>query len=140
MKNEEFNERITRTEEMTRLGIQALKNNPLLLEKLNHWNGYDFWLKEVDTWEEAKKLLSWLRRGGIKMEVGHYYTSSMGGLSIHYRSTIGECSLYGIILICRETEVALASVSNGKCRIIEQSITEPKVICELPNGERENHG
>ena len=61
----------------------------------------------------------------VEYRLFRYYCSSCGGILINY--IFGD---FEIIFKCTETEKALEKLGKGKCRIVENTVKEKKIVCD----------
>ena len=95
------------------------------LEKLvNQVSGKCIFLKDTDTVKEG--LAPWITAMG-KYELDVYYVSQ-GRLAVQY--VFGEIE---VIVYAPLSEIEV--IGNGKCKVVSQTITEDKVVCDLKGGE-----
>jgi hypothetical protein len=77
------------------------------------------------TWDDCKKLLSSIAKTKGKYQLEAYYMNYTD-LAIRYQFTNFQA-----ILFCKEVDVALKSLGNGKCKVVDRVTTEKSIICDI---------
>ena len=109
-------------------GIKILREYPIIINMLDWWEPAKFHFEEFQKWEHCKDFITDLRRAGFNVGLAGYYTCGPGLLAIRYDGKIDGFD-FQILLYCMEVQVALESVSKGKCSIIERTHTAREVVC-----------